>query len=521
MKASVFILLILIFSIKLFAQHPIKEVVRFEHDKYNLDSEALSVLDSCVDIWKNMNYAEVTIIGHTDGDGSDNYNMILSEKRARAVSEYLISQGISNNKIKIQFYGEFQPIAENDNDQHKQYNRRVEIQITRGRHESLFKADKLPQIFVISPAKDTTLVCSEGTIIKIPANSLVTKATEKQVTDSVSVFVTEYYKVSEIVLSGLSTTSDGHLLETGGMIYVKAECLGEELKLNKAQSIEITFASEEREPDMQVFSGLWEKETINWKLQSEEPGIVSIPEEWPQFPGGSFALDTYLKIAYPLKARESGIQGTVYTTFIVNENGKIINPRIIKGITPELDEAALNAIKNMKSWNPGKNKGQNVSVRFFLPIRFILEGEPYFEPRYAENFEKTYSDSTLKEAGSGRILNYVLSSADLGWINCDRFINSPNINYLAFDKEIEEVKLIFHRYKAIMELIPGNENYIYNRVPKGERITLVAVKRIDNKPYLAIKETITSSEIANELDFQPVTMDILKAEMQKLDKLYN
>jgi hypothetical protein len=173
-----------------------------------------------------------------------------------------------------------------------------------------------------------------------------------------------------------------------------------------------------------------------------------------------------------------------------------------------------------------KQRGQNVSVQMTLPVRFDLGDKSIgdtsiiWEGSFKERFEKSFSDTTFEKASSGNIMYYVFNSTQLGWINCDRFINvSPKTNYIVkLDKDIDNVKIIFDRYKSVMDVFPKNGVYTFNNVPVGEKITIVAIKRIDNKPYLAVKQTKISSQVEKDLAFEPVTMEMLKNEMQKLDR---
>jgi outer membrane protein OmpA-like peptidoglycan-associated protein len=67
--------------------------------------------------------------GHTDNLGDDDANMILSKNRSEAVKQYLISQGISESRIKVNYFGETKPIADNNTSEGRQKNRRVEFVI--------------------------------------------------------------------------------------------------------------------------------------------------------------------------------------------------------------------------------------------------------------------------------------------------------------------------------------------------------------------------------------------------------
>lgn len=72
-------------------------------------------------------------------------------------------------------------------------------------------------------------------------------------------------------------------------------------------------------------------------------------------------------------ARESGIQGIVYITFVVERDGSITDVRILRPIGGGCDEEAIRVIKAMPKWTPGKQRGRPVRVQFNMPIRFTLQ----------------------------------------------------------------------------------------------------------------------------------------------------
>lgn len=527
MKVIFFTILAILFTFELSAQDTKIETIYFDYDKYSLTKEATTTLENFYSEIKDEEFSRITIIGHTDADGNNEYNTILSKNRTKTITNYFLLKGLSKNKIKIQFYGENKPIANNDNEQDKQKNRRVEIIVEKEKIKANKDFEKQPQFFLISSNKDTSIICNERTIIKIKANSFASD-NDTLITERIKLSITEYYKISDILLSNLSTTSNGKLLETGGMLNIIATKNNEPIKLKNGKTIEISFPTNKKEKDMQLFSGLWENDNhINWSTQKstdkDNQQIYMTVEEMPTFVGGEKKLFNFLSytVKYPEKAKELGVQGTVYVSFVINENGKVIEPRVVRGVTSELDLAALDAIKKMPNWTPGKQKGQNVSVQFTLPVKFNLGDTSLVgEGTFKERFEQSYKDTTIQKASSGNIMYYVFNSTDLGWINCDRFINiSPKVDYIVkLDKNVETAKIIFDRYKSVMNVYPVNGTYSFKNVPLGEKITIVAIKRIDNKPYLAVKETKTSSQVEKELNFKPVTIEMLKTEMKKLDK---
>jgi protein TonB len=110
--------------------------------------------------------------------------------------------------------------------------------------------------------------------------------------------------------------------------------------------------------------------------ESGEAEIFTVVEESPGFPGGDIARIRFLQenIRYPQMARESGIQGTVYVTFVVEKDGRVTDVRILRGIGGGCDEEAIRVIKAMPRWNPGKQRGKPVRVQFNMPIKFTLQG---------------------------------------------------------------------------------------------------------------------------------------------------
>jgi protein TonB len=98
-------------------------------------------------------------------------------------------------------------------------------------------------------------------------------------------------------------------------------------------------------------------------------------EEMPEFPGGEKALLNYLavNVKYPVVAQENGIQGKVYVSFVIDENGHIINVELLRGVDKSLNNEAIRVISSMPKWKPGKQRGKAVKVRFTVPIVFELQ----------------------------------------------------------------------------------------------------------------------------------------------------
>lgn len=127
-------------------------------------------------------------------------------------------------------------------------------------------------------------------------------------------------------------------------------------------------ATEETEVEEYVPIEIEEEEVV-------EEQIFMVVESMPAFPGGEQALNKYLyeNIKYPQMAKESGIQGRVFVTFVVEKNGEVTDVRILRGIGGGCDEEAIRVVENMPKWTPGKQRGKPVRVQFNLPIKFTLQ----------------------------------------------------------------------------------------------------------------------------------------------------
>ena len=106
----------------------------------------------------------------------------------------------------------------------------------------------------------------------------------------------------------------------------------------------------------------------------EGEDVFMVVEDAPEFPDGIQALLDYLKenIRYPKICFDNNIQGRVIVSFIVEKDGSISDPKVVKGVNPSLDKEAVRVISTMPKWKPGKQKGIPVRVRFSVPVNFRI-----------------------------------------------------------------------------------------------------------------------------------------------------
>lgn len=134
---------------------------------------------------------------------------------------------------------------------------------------------------------------------------------------------------------------------------------------------EVTFSSEVTDDTKNIA-------IVPVKIEEEEDEtetqIFTVVENEPEFPGGMEALYKYLaqNIKYPQLARENNITGKVYVTFVVEKDGSIANPKVLRDIGGGCGAEAIRVVKAMPKWNPGKQRGKAVRVQFNLPVNFNL-----------------------------------------------------------------------------------------------------------------------------------------------------
>ena len=104
--------------------------VNFDTDSAKLKAESTTILDQAAEVLNQQAAVSVRIEGHTDSRGSDAYNQVLSEKRAKSVMEYLVGKGISAARLTSAGFGESKPVVANDSAANMAKNRRVDLVVT-------------------------------------------------------------------------------------------------------------------------------------------------------------------------------------------------------------------------------------------------------------------------------------------------------------------------------------------------------------------------------------------------------
>jgi TonB family protein len=111
-------------------------------------------------------------------------------------------------------------------------------------------------------------------------------------------------------------------------------------------------------------------------IKPDRNGVYEMTDVRPAYPGGQSALEDYITnhIEYPQMAVDDNKEGTVSVQFIVDENGKVNNAKVLGAdLGDGLGEEAVRVISNMPKWEPGKVKGKTVKTRLTLPVTYKIE----------------------------------------------------------------------------------------------------------------------------------------------------
>ncbi len=355
-------------------------------------------------------------------------------------------------------------------------------------NEDLFgKYKTAPQTFSIDPTVEQKITGKQGTILVFPANSLVDKNgnTPK---GKIQISLTECYEMADMIMNRLSTTSNGKMLETAGMVNVVATSNGEELQLKKESPYTVEFPKKTKKDDFHLFYGERTADgNINWELAQDSPtGSGSLENEkmGPSTGSGTGVSSSsagtvvasvaaavpasvndncFIQISESYFRRNLKISKMDYfswkladgqslnnwfvanfnpTQQMINEycvfsyqtevtmkldkNGNIKDYYISKSATAEYDQAILRAVDQFPT----------IDMKSFMPkydedhavvLKFgkkIGRSQDEYSAAFIKKF-KGKEDSLLTDIKKDELDYFIFASNEMGWLNCDRFEEDP------------------------------------------------------------------------------------------------
>jgi hypothetical protein len=419
--------------------------------------------------------------------------------------------------------------------------------------------------FNIRSTSDTTIFGEQGTRIFIGSQSFQLPNGDI-VKDSIQIQLKEFYKKSDIILADLSTESDGKILETGGMLYIKAYANGEELSVRPDKRIVVHFPREKYSPKkMNLFYAdsntstdssvnNWDVDTINlvkrtlklgsfgwwYPAVNDSTGYNFTPKDFADtgyyWNPLDFHVKSYIFSDETIREIERTKNINNYLHFeswndygvecdmYVSTKGYIHSPKITTKISYKAKQEILTFLESLPQLEPGKNKYDEIIQR--RGLLFITPGNivPLYQTdeQYLKSFDKKYSKfekSPIKNVDAAELEFYIFSISKLGWINCDRFLKFEEKIDLMVNIDASpdlKLKLSFSEFDGFLKPTIIDGKYLFRQVPVGENSTLVGINTTDNELTVAIKEITISNQPIEELLFAKTTLGELRLKLESL-----
>ena len=400
-------------------------------------------------------------------------------------------------------------------------------------------------ILYLDNSKDTIITGSKGTLLYFPRHAF-TFQDGSEPKGSISIVLNECLTPSNMIRENLSTMAGSQLLETRGMVNIKAFANGKELNLKKGKTFIIHFPKDTSEKDktMAIFYGnIGKNENINWQIDTQsilKPTIIingsgeswtcdiNSNEDFFRLRDDTKSIDEYIKDSFDISKLTLGnklINKNYLFSFTKGINGDLKNKKIIEinypnldpVKNPEIDPYVIKYFKNFPPLNPKFCRDKNVETEGYIEIGFAYRPDYKNNIKYNQLFNRKYAvfkNSNIKMMNDAELNYYIFSCSKLGWINCDYFWDTKDerINYIVKidPNERSDVKLVFKNAKSIMPGSIEGDKCIFHNVPINQEVKIVAIKYKGDQPLLSIAETKTSKTPFNNLQYKEFSLTELE-----------
>ncbi len=215
--------------------------------------------------------------------------------------------------------------------------------------------------------------------------------------------------------------------------------------------------------------------------------VLGVEGQMPEFPGGMSACLDYLQknMRYPESAKQAGTQGRVTVQFVVDKDGGIKNPKVVRPVDKELDAEAIRLIQSMPKWKPGMEKGQAVAVKYTLPVAFKLEGSEPDKPSHALSDVTIYIDNVEIDS-EGKGLNEVISADEIDNIRVEKDASGKGAIYITSKKATKAEKAGYMKVEGQVQDKEGNP--VIGASVLLEGTNMGTVTNVDGKFVLSVPE---------------------------------
>ncbi|MFN8315025.1 MAG: OmpA family protein [Chitinophagales bacterium] len=541
-----------------------KITVLFEKDKSTLTEASKEQLNHVLPA--QMFY----LMGHTDNDGDDNYNQSLSKRRVDAVATYLRSKKrIDRTKLITNYFGERQPVNPNLTEEQKSQNRRVVVSYIA---DPLLVYDVPVQLFTINNYRDTTVVGENGTKLFFPAHCFKEQNVSIQLreyTDTKSILSANLSTLSDgrmLETSGMvyveAYDNDYNRLELqqpmditfknkgttyNDFKYFKGE-YNQDLSMNWTTSGTTKQNYDEGylrqfQIDANGYNGTHLVGSLLSSLKkiTDDKSFIALANV-PCFQDSKVYLDIDLdgklrRVVTNLKDKsceceqlfQSKVKQYFDHTYAIQKNASynyedqphiefgVRNVSTDKRAKGQLEPLAKTIVKfddfamvikgkQLEKLAEAKQKADSIEY-----AKREEETNAYFEQlAFAQ---RKLSEEQIKNYKAFKEIE--IATANMGWINCDRFLSSIMIPVSIKTNDEVNFRLVFKKINAILAGSSINNQSDFS-VPANEDVTMIATQTKDNKYYYDIQKVNTSQLSNVKLNLKEVDHKKLSEEVSKI-----
>ncbi|UOR04742.1 energy transducer TonB [Hymenobacter aerilatus] len=382
---------------------------------------------------------------------------------------------------------------------------------------------KASEYHKIDPTQLAEVRGREGTVVRIPAGALVNSRGEPA-RGPVFVELKECYGLADRLLSNIvSETTDDQLMIPGGAVLVHVTGSGQPLHLAEGHTVQVELPAATR-ATAQLYHGRGgRRQPIRWVAAGPESvvdnQIYSEAQPMPMYESGPAALNKLVR--YPTAAADSHTQGTVYVSAVIDEAGRVLTPKVLRGLGSAFDVEALRVLRQSSGrWTPGQREGRFVKVKMLVPIRFTLPDAPDL---------LASADSTSAPAPTTPEADAEIPATDrqafrvgqLGWVAAARpRPAAESVTTLTATVEPDthtSVRLVLHDAATIVLGQPTETGYEFVDVPANKKAALLGIRYMSGTPYVAVREITTGRHSNEPLSFRETTLAELEKLVQELE----
>jgi hypothetical protein len=479
------LLLFAIINLSVAAQQPIQKVLYHEFGKSDLTQISQGEFDQIVQQVQRMDVKAILIRSYADKIGTSEYNKQLSQQRSFFVMQMFQKQLPQHISYEVDYFGEDSLLTSNNWEQDK--NRRTEIIISCNTTNKVIQVTKLtPYIEDVSEQRyqidlnDTvTVIANEGTFIKFAPGTFLNKKDEIA-RGRATLLIREYYKPPDILLSGMQSVSDSGLLQTGGMIKVFIVQNNDTMKNETRLPVLLRMpAPNNVTSQMNLFTADHSDSTL-WK--DTRRSFTQILSYW-NFPTSTKKLQDFIVYEMNVEALQIGKPKTEEIYF---KNSLKLRQTVYEfGGKKNVITKHYPVIKYSKC-TITKTDSATLAVKLFQ--KFRRRGSREYK---VNTFDTAFAVKRFRAA-------YEINTGGLAYINCDRFINAPQVtDFYVKTPGFQDAQMLvyFKDINAFMTAEYKNGTYQVKKVPTGEFVYLIAVGKKGNDLYYG-KEPFTISKKA-------------------------